>query len=73
MTAPLSSPPSPHSNTPSPPVKDEVVRVYQEHEDSVYCAKWSTADAWVFASLSYDGRLVISHVPSAEKYRILMS
>eukprot|EP00731_Ephydatia_muelleri_P009048 Em0004g1386a len=57
--------------TTSPPAKDEVVQVYQEHEDSVYSAKWSLSDAWVFASLSYDGRLVISHVPSSEKFRIL--
>jgi WD40 repeat protein len=59
----------------SPPVvpDDGVIAVYEEHEDSVYAVRWSTADAWVFASLSYDGRFVINHVPSNEKYAILTS
>lgn len=50
-----------------------MIKQYEEHEDSVYSVKWSTTDAWVFASLSYDGRLVINHVPSDEKYSILTS
>ena len=48
-----------------------MIAVYEEHEDSVYSVKWSSTDAWVFASLSYDGRLVINHVPTNEKYSIL--
>ena len=51
---------------------DGVVRCYEEHENSVYSAVWSTADPWVFASLSYDGRLVINHVPRQTKYQILL-
>ncbi|CAG9859497.1 unnamed protein product [Phyllotreta striolata] len=43
-----------------------------EHEDSVYCAEWSPAEPWVFASLSYDGRLLISHVKKSLKYQILL-
>lgn len=58
---------------PQAPPKDEVICTYEEHEDSVYSAVWSAADAWVFASLSYDGRLVINHVPSQEKFAILTS
>lgn len=60
-------------NGPPAPQKDEVIQRYEEHEDSVYTAVWSTADAWVFASLSYDGRLVINHVPNQEKFAILTS
>lgn len=52
---------------------DEVIGRYEEHEDSVYTVEWSSSDAWIFASLSYDGRLVINHVPSREKYAILTS
>lgn len=52
--------------------KDGVIATYEEHEDSVYAVDWSTADPWVFASLSYDGRLVINRVPRAEKYKILL-
>jgi WD40 repeat protein len=33
-------------------------RSYDEHEDSVYGLAWSAADPWLFASLSYDGRVV---------------
>ncbi|MED6274593.1 EARP-interacting protein, partial [Characodon lateralis] len=54
------------------PLKDSVVSSYEEHEDSVYAAEWSSADPWLFASLSYDGRLVINRVPRALKYRILL-
>ncbi|XP_066155284.1 EARP and GARP complex-interacting protein 1 [Euwallacea fornicatus] len=43
-----------------------------EHEDSVYCAEWSPADPWVFASLSYDGRLLISRVNKSLKYQIML-
>ena len=54
------------------PVEDGVIATYEEHEDSVYAVEWSTADPWLFASLSYDGRLVINRVPRAEKYKILL-
>jgi WD40 repeat protein len=59
--------------SPPAPLTDEVIRTFEEHEDSVYSAVWSCADAWVFASLSYDGRLVINHVPTQEKFTILTS
>lgn len=51
---------------------DLLVKTFEEHEDSVYSVAWSCYDAWIFASLSYDGRLVINHVPPAEKYKILL-
>ncbi|KAL8600756.1 hypothetical protein ACOMHN_055951 [Nucella lapillus] len=57
---------------PQEPPTDGVIATYEEHEDSVYAVDWSTADPWVFASLSYDGRLVINRVPRAEKYKILL-
>ncbi|XP_071807807.1 EARP-interacting protein homolog [Asterias amurensis] len=57
---------------PKEPVKDGLIATYEEHEDSVYAAEWSTVDPWLFASLSYDGRLVINRVPKAEKYKILL-
>lgn len=43
-----------------------------EHEDSVYCAEWSPAEPWIFASLSYDGRLLISRVKKNLKYQIML-
>jgi WD40 repeat protein len=45
-----------------------------QHEDSIYSLAWgaSTVNPWILCSLSYDGRVVLSHVPSAEKYKILL-
>jgi hypothetical protein len=51
---------------------DGVISVCEEHEDSVYSVEWSCADPWIYASLSYDGRLVISRVPRTTKYQILL-
>ena len=33
---------------------------------------WSLADPWTFASLSYDGRMIVNKVPSHTKYKILI-
>ena len=52
-------------------LQDGVIKTYDDHEDSVYAAEWSCADPWTFASLSYDGRLVINQVPRSVKFRIL--
>jgi len=48
------------------------VRTFDVHEESVYSVAWSACDAWVFASLDYSGRVAINHVPSTEKYKILL-
>jgi len=52
-------------------LEDGLIQVWTDHEDSVYSAEWSTADPWTFASLSYDGRLVIGHLPRTVKFNIL--
>jgi hypothetical protein len=51
---------------------DAAVRVLDEHEDTVVGVAWSSASAWVYASLSYTGKLLVAQVPSAEKYKILL-
>ncbi|CAJ0574408.1 unnamed protein product, partial [Mesorhabditis spiculigera] len=38
-----------------------------EHEDTVSAVEWSSADPWIYASLSYDGRVVINRVAHALK------
>ena len=53
------------------PLADGVIATYEEHEDSVYSAAWSSADSWTFASLSYGGRLLIHRVPRSLKHSIL--
>jgi len=48
------------------------VRLFNDHEESVMSLCWSATDAWSFASVSFDGKLVMRQVPSEEKYRILL-
>ena len=51
---------------------DVAIRSHEEHDDSVYAVAWSAHTAWVYASLSYGGKVVISQVPASEKYKILL-
>ncbi|KAI8071779.1 WD40-repeat-containing domain protein [Gongronella butleri] len=51
--------------------QDRLIATYDQHEDSVYAVAWSAADTWTFASLSYAGRVVISQVPTREKFKIM--
>jgi len=51
--------------------KDRLIKTYEEHEDSVYSISWATS-AWIFASLSYEGRLVVNRVPNEVSDAILL-
>lgn len=42
---------------------DPLLRSYNGHEDSVYGIAWSLREPWIFASLSYDGRVLVDSVP----------
>ncbi|XP_050438451.1 EARP-interacting protein homolog [Adelges cooleyi] len=53
-------------------VEDKVIAICDQHEDSVYCVEWSTANSWILASLSYDGRLLLNKVPKKEQLKILL-
>ncbi len=55
-----------------PDAADGKAATFDDHEESVYGLAWSAADPWLFASLSYDGRLVLNRVPKALQYRILI-
>ena len=43
-----------------------------EHTEAVYSSCWSSTDAWVYLTLGYDGKAILNHVPSKEKYKILL-
>mmetsp|Transcript_17275 Transcript_17275/g.21110 ORF Transcript_17275/g.21110 Transcript_17275/m.21110 type:complete len:579 (+) Transcript_17275:69-1805(+) len=43
-----------------------------EMRDAVYDIDWSAADPWIYVSLGSDGNVVLNHVPSKEKYKILL-
>ncbi|GAB0101007.1 TSSC1 [Sergentomyia squamirostris] len=53
-------------------LQDGLLQTFEQHEDSVYCVEWSSVDPWTFASLSYDGRVIVSKVPRQFKYQILL-
>ena len=43
-----------------------------EMREAIYDVAWSAADPWLFVTLGYDGNVVLNHVPSKEKYKILL-
>jgi len=51
--------------------EDHLIKSFEEHEDSVYCLSWGMS-AWVFTSLSYDGRVVVNYVPKEYRDLILL-
>lgn len=51
--------------------KDCLLRTIDEHEESVYGAAWSRKSPWIYATVSYDGKVLIHTVPQSEKDRIL--
>ncbi|CAN0871741.1 WD repeat-containing protein DWA2 [Linum grandiflorum] len=46
----------------STPKVDPLVNSYTDYEDSVYGLAWSSREPWIFASLSYDGRVVVESI-----------
>uniref|UniRef100_A0A0R3RWD7 WD_REPEATS_REGION domain-containing protein n=1 Tax=Elaeophora elaphi TaxID=1147741 RepID=A0A0R3RWD7_9BILA len=50
---------------------DERLEKMEEHEESVYSCAWAGNDPWVFASVSFDGRVIVSKVKRHHKYAIL--
>jgi len=55
--------------------QDRLLKSYEDHQDSVYSVAWSSSEEgrdWAtFASLSYDGQVVINRVPEDDQRRIL--
>jgi len=52
--------------------KPDVRVTKMELSEAVYDLAWSAADPWIFVSLGFDGSVVLNHVPSKEKYKILL-
>lgn len=50
---------------------DYVISSYDRFRQSVYRACWSSADAWTYASVSYDGKVCFLTVNDKEKMSIL--
>ena len=51
---------------------DGIISKFDENVDSVYAADWSTVDPWTFASVSFDGRVMIDQVPKETKFKVLL-
>ncbi|XP_052189200.1 WD repeat-containing protein DWA2-like isoform X2 [Diospyros lotus] len=41
---------------------DPLLNSYSDYEDSVYGIAWSSREPWIFASLSYDGRVAVETI-----------
>ncbi|GAM28338.1 hypothetical protein SAMD00019534_115140 [Acytostelium subglobosum LB1] len=54
--------PQPTSGKKNKRKEDKLIKTFEEHEDSVYGVCWGSS-GFNFASLSYDGRVVINNVP----------
>ncbi|CAD5116264.1 unnamed protein product [Dimorphilus gyrociliatus] len=54
----------------NPTHHDGVIKIFDEHEESVYAAEWSSAVSCIFASISYDGRVVINRIPRSERFKV---
>uniref|UniRef100_A0A7S2YML3 EIPR1-like beta-propeller domain-containing protein n=1 Tax=Entomoneis paludosa TaxID=265537 RepID=A0A7S2YML3_9STRA len=50
---------------------DKRVKTF-EHSDACYTSAWGAADAWIYLTVGYEGKVVLHHVPSKEKYKILL-
>lgn len=72
IKAPSMGPNSPVGDDQTKVLADGLLHTFDQHEDSVYCVEWSNVDPWIFASLSYDGRLLLSKVPKQYKYQIIL-
>lgn len=53
-------------------LNDGLLETFEQHEESVYSVEWSAADPWLFASVSYDGRVIVSRIPKKYKYQIIL-
>jgi len=52
--------------------QDSLIERHCGHKEPVYGLAWSASDAWCFASGDVKGEVVVDHVSSEEKYRILL-
>jgi EARP and GARP complex-interacting protein 1 len=68
----ISSVPVVESDGDTPRPVDGLISSFDQHEDSVYCVAWSPSDPWIFASVSFDGRIVVNFVPQDHKYKIIL-
>lgn len=53
-------------------MRDGLLAKLDTHEESVYAVDWSPIDAWVFASVNYDGTVSVNRVPDPIKLDILL-
>uniref|UniRef100_A0A183T4Q5 Protein TSSC1 n=2 Tax=Schistocephalus solidus TaxID=70667 RepID=A0A183T4Q5_SCHSO len=61
-----------YSSTVSDKLQDGLLAKVDQHEECVYAVDWSPVDTWVFASVNYDGTLLVNRVPDSVKLGILL-
>jgi len=62
-----------HNNNHTNEPENGLVRRHEHGGESCCASAWGAADAWIYLTVSLDsGKVVLSHVPSREKYKILL-
>jgi hypothetical protein len=59
-------------NSSAKPSSNDIRVARFECSDTTADVCWGASDPWMYATLSCDGSLVVHHVPSKEKYKILL-
>ncbi|KAK6105855.1 WD domain G-beta repeat family protein [Brugia pahangi] len=60
-------------STPENVLGDKCLEKMEEHEESIYSCAWAGSNPWVFASVSFDGTVIISKLKQHFKYAVLRS
>jgi WD40 repeat protein len=60
------------ADSPRPPPLDHRVSIHEGHGAPVVGAAWSASDAWCWATADESGEVIVDHVASEEKYKILL-
>lgn len=40
--------------------------------EAIYASSWAASEAWMYVTVAWDGTMILHHVPSKEKYKILL-
>ena len=54
-------------------LKDGLLRTLNDFGDTVCAAAWSCSGPWVYAAVSYNGKILVDQVPGATKMALLMA
>jgi EARP and GARP complex-interacting protein 1 len=48
------------------------VACHERRPHAMYASQWAASEAWMYVTVAWDGTMSLHHVPSKEKYKILL-